>query len=245
VSNDDTNEIAQEWKPSFSPWLIALSVMLATFMEILDTSVANIALPHIAGSYSATSEEATWVLTSYLVSNAIILPASAWFSNLFGRKKLLIICITLFTVSSLFCGLSASLGMLIVARVFQGMGGGALQPISQAVLLESFPREKRGQAMAIFGLGVIFAPIIGPTLGGWITDNYSWHWIFLINIPIGILAVIMTSSFVEDPPYIKNKIISKLDFLGFGLMALWLATLQIMLDKGEQLDWFSSPMIRC
>src|SRR5437588_9317951 len=238
-----SNGTQQEWTPSFNPWLIAASVMLATFMEVLDTSVANVALPHIAGNLSATPEEATWVLTSYLVSNAIILPAANWLGRYFGRKRFLIVCIAIFTLSSAVCGAAASLGMLIVARIAQGAGGGALQPIAQAVLMESFPREKRGSAMAVFGLGVVVAPIIGPTLGGWITDNYSWRWIFYINIPIGILAVLMSQAFVEDPPYIKNVKRSSIDYIGFGFMALWLATLQIMLDKGQDEEWFASSFI--
>ncbi|EKE04611.1 MAG: hypothetical protein ACD_20C00041G0002 [uncultured bacterium] len=239
------NNTAQDhdWKPGVSPWIIAISVMLATFMEVLDTSVANVALPQMAGSFSATTNEATWVLTSYLIANAIILPSAAWFGSYFGRKKVFIICIIIFTLSSLMCGISSSLGMLVLARIFQGLGGGALQPISQAILLESFPRSQRGLAMAVFGMGVVVAPIIGPTLGGWITDNYSWHWIFLINIPIGILAVAMTHMFVEDPPYIKNSKSRSVDFIGFGVMAIWLATMQIVLDKGHQAEWFSSPWI--
>ena len=234
---------AQSWKPSFSPWIIALAVMLPTFMEILDTSVANVSLPHIAGSFSAGVNEATWVLTSYLISNAIILCATPWLSSAFGRKNFFIACIILFTISSFLCGISSSLGMLITARVLQGIGGGALQPISQAVLFESFTPEKRGLSMAVFGLGVIFAPIIGPTLGGLITDNYSWHWIFLINIHVGIFAVILAQAFVEDPPYIKAAKHTKIDFAGFGLMSIWLATLQIILDKGQQADWFASSWV--
>jgi DHA2 family multidrug resistance protein len=233
----------KEWQPSFNPWLIAASVMLATFMEVLDTSVANVALPHIAGNLSATPEEATWVLTSYLVSNAIILPAANWLGRFFGRKRFLIVCVIIFTASSALCGAATSLGMLIVARIAQGAGGGALQPIAQAVLMESFPREKRGSAMAVFGLGVVVAPIIGPTLGGWITDNYSWRWIFYINIPIGILAVLMTNAFVEDPPYIREQRPGRIDYIGFGLMALALGTMQLVLDKGQEEEWFASSFI--
>ena len=232
-----------EWTPTFNPWLIAASVMLATFMEVLDTSVANVALPHIAGNLSATPEEATWVLTSYLVSNAIILPAANWLGRFFGRKRFLIVCIAIFTVSSAVCGAAGSLGMLIVARIAQGAGGGALQPIAQAVLMESFPPEKRGSAMAVFGLGVVVAPIIGPTLGGWITDNYSWRWIFYINIPIGILAVFMARTFVEDPPYIRHQRPGRIDYIGFGLMALALGTMQLVLDKGQEEEWFASSLI--
>ncbi len=234
---------AEEWHPRHSPWLIAFSVMLATFMEVLDTSVANVSLPHIAGNLSASNHEATWVLTSYLVSNAIILPAAAWFGGFFGRKRFLILCIMIFTVSSALCGLANSLGFLIFARIVQGLGGGALQPIAQAVLLESFPKEKRGQAMAVYALGVIVAPIIGPTIGGWITDNYSWRWIFLINLPIGIWAVFMTKAFVEDPPYIKKNKALSIDYIGFSLMAIGLGLLQVVLDKGQEVDWFSASWL--
>jgi DHA2 family multidrug resistance protein len=231
------------WTPSFNPWLIAASVMLATFMEVLDTSVANVALPHIAGNLSATPEESTWVLTSYLVSNAIILPATNWLSRFFGRKRFLIVCIVIFTLSSALCGAATSLGMLVFARILQGAGGGALQPIAQSVLLESFPPEKRGSAMAVFGMGIVVAPIIGPTLGGWITDNYSWRWIFYINVPVGALAVFMANTFIEDPPYIKHQKPGRIDYIGFGLMALGLAALQLVLDKGQEEDWFASNFI--
>src|ERR1051326_1461721 len=232
---------AQEWQPSFNPWLIAISVMLATFMEVLDTSVANVALPHIAGNLSASTDEATWVLTSYLVSNAIVLPATGWLSNFFGRKRFLITCIVIFTLSSFVAGAATTMGMLILARIIQGAGGGALQPISQAILLESFPPAKRGAAVAVFALGIVVAPIIGPTLGGWITDNYSWHWVFYINLPVGVLAILRTKAFIEDPPYIKNAARTTIDYIGFGLMAIWLSTLQIILDKGQEDDWFSAP----
>jgi MFS transporter, DHA2 family, multidrug resistance protein len=234
---------AAAWTPSVNPWIIAASVMLATFMEVLDTSVANVALPHIAGNLSATTDESTWVLTSYLVSNAIILPATNWIARYFGRKRFLITCICIFTFASALCGAATSLPMLIFARILQGAGGGALQPIAQSVLLESFPPEKRGQAMAVFGLGIVVAPIIGPTLGGWITDNYSWRWIFYINVPVGALAVFMTKSFVEDPPYIRAQRPGRIDYVGFGLMAVGLASLQLILDKGQEEDWFSSPFI--
>jgi MFS transporter, DHA2 family, multidrug resistance protein len=243
VSLKPESSITRDWKPSFNPWLIASAVMLATFMEVLDTSVANVALPHIAGNLSASTDESTWVLTSYLVSNAIILPATNWLGHYFGRKRFLIVCIAIFTLSSALCGAATSLGMLLFARVLQGAGGGALQPIAQAVLLESFPAEKRGSAMAVYGLGIVVAPIIGPTLGGWITDNYSWRWIFYINVPVGILAVLMANSFVEDPPYIKNQRPGRIDYIGFGLMAVGLAALQIVFDKGQEDDWFSSSFI--
>ena len=233
----------QQWTPSFNPWLIAISVMLATVMEVLDTSVANVALPHIAGNLSATPEEATWVLTSYLISNAIVLPATSWISTYIGRKRFLIFCIILFTFASALCGAAPNLALLILARILQGIGGGALQPIAQAVLLESFPPAKRGAAMALYGMGVVVAPIIGPTLGGWITDNYSWRWIFYINLPVGAIAAFMANTFVEDPPYIKNQKPGRIDYIGFGLMALGLAALELTLDLGQQRDWFSSPVI--
>jgi DHA2 family multidrug resistance protein len=220
--------------------------MLATFMEVLDTSVANVALPHIAGSLSATTEEATWVLTSYLVSNAIILPMGAWFSMLIGRKRFYMMCVALFTLSSLLCGIAPTLGLLVVFRILQGLGGGALQPISQAILVESFPREKQGMAMAFYGMGVVAAPVIGPTLGGWITDNFSWGWIFFINLPVGILSLVLTSSLVHDPPYLVRKSIGKdfrVDYVGFGLLALGLGSLEIVLDEGQRNDWFASNFI--
>jgi len=235
---------AQEWRPRANPWIITAAVMLATFMEVLDTSIAVVALPHIAGNLSASTDEATWVLTSYLVANAVILPASGWLAAYFGRKRFLIACIAIFMASSFACGTAASLGLLVVARVIQGAGGGALQPISQAILLESFPPEKRGMAMAAFGLGVVVAPIIGPTLGGWLTDNYSWRWAFYINIPVGVAAILMTRAFVEDPPYIRDAKPGKIDTIGFGLMAVSIATLQIILDKGQQDGWFDAPWIR-
>ena len=227
-----------------NPWLIAVSVMLATFMEVLDTSIASVALPHIAGSLSASTDEATWVLTSYLVANAIVLPASGWLSIKFGRKRFLLACILIFTASSFLCGAATSLGMILIARAIQGAGGGALQPLSQAILLESFPPEKRGSAMAIFGLGVVVAPILGPTLGGWLTDNYSWRWAFYINIPVGALAVLLIWRYVSDPPYIRNARAGRIDAVGLGFLALWLATLQIVLDKGQEDDWFGATWIR-
>jgi DHA2 family multidrug resistance protein len=227
-----------------NPWLIAVSVMLATFMEVLDTAIATVALPYIAGSLSASTDEATWVLTSYLVANAVILPASNWFSLKFGRKRFLIICIIIFTISSFFCGAAPSLAFILIARIVQGAGGGALQPLSQAILLESFPPRKRGMAMAVFAFGVVVAPIIGPTLGGWLTDTYSWRYAFYINIPIGVLAVFMVSRFVHDPPYIKHAKASKFDTIGFGMLAIWIGCLQIILDKGQEDDWFNATWIR-
>jgi DHA2 family multidrug resistance protein len=227
-----------------NPWLIAISVMLATFMEVLDTSIAAVALPYIAGSLSASNDEATWVLTSYLVANAIVLPASSWFSLKFGRKRFLITCIVIFTVSSFLCGAATSLAIILIARAVQGAGGGALQPLSQAILLESFPPEKRGLAMAVFALGVVVAPVLGPTLGGWLTDTYTWRWAFYINIPIGIFAIFMIMRYVEDPPYIKNAKPGKIDGIGLGLLAIWLGALQIILDKGQEDDWFGATWIR-
>ncbi len=237
-------DTAVEWRPRSSPVLIALSVMLGTFMEVLDTSVANVALPHIAGSLSATPEQATWVLTSYLISNAIVLPVTAWLSAVFGRKRFLLTCIVIFTLASAACGAATSLGLLILARVVQGVGGGALQPIAQAILLESFSPAQRGRAMAAYSMGVIVAPIMGPTLGGWITDSYSWRWIFYINLPVGFLALLMTQTFVEDPPYLQRSVLRRIDYWGLAFMAVWLATLQVVLDKGQQDDWLAAQWIR-
>jgi len=232
-------------KPKISnPWLIAISVMLATFMEVLDTSIAAVALPYIAGSISATNDEATWVLTSYLVANAIVLPASGWCSQKFGRKRFLITCIIIFTVSSFLCGAATSLAIILIARAVQGAGGGALQPLSQAILLESFEPDKRGLATAVYALGVVVAPVLGPTLGGWLTDTYSWRWAFYINIPIGIFAIFMIMRYVEDPPYIKNAKPGRIDAIGLGLLAIWLGALQIILDKGQEDDWFGATWIR-
>jgi MFS transporter, DHA2 family, multidrug resistance protein len=223
-----------------------MTVMLATFMEVLDTSVANVALPHIAGSLSASVDESTWVLTSYLVSNAIILPMGGWFSMLIGRKRFYMICVALFTISSCLCGLAPTLGLLIFFRVLQGIGGGALQPMAQAILVESFPREKHGIAMAVYGMGVVVAPVIGPTLGGWITDNYSWRWIFLINIPVGILSLLFTAMLIFDPPYLVRRTLKdglKIDYIGLGLLATGLGALEVVLDEGQREDWFSSHFI--
>jgi MFS transporter, DHA2 family, multidrug resistance protein len=232
--------------PLVNPWIVALTVMLATFMEVLDTSVANVSLPHIAGNLSSSVDESTWVLTSYLVANAIILPMGAWFSMLMGRKRFYMICVALFTLSSMACGLAPTLGSLIFFRVLQGIGGGALQPISQAILVESFPREKHGMAMAVYGMGVVVAPIIGPTLGGWITDNYTWRWIFLINIPVGVLSLLLTSMLIHDPAYLVRRTFRdglRIDYMGFGLLATGLGALEIVLDEGQREDWFSSNFI--
>ena len=230
-------------RPNVNPWLIACVVMLATFMEVLDTSVANVALPHIAGSLSSSVDETTWVLTAYLVANAIVLPLSGWFSSLFGRKRFYMTCVAIFTLSSAMCGLAPSLGTLILFRVLQGLGGGALQPVSQAILRETFPREKQGMAMAVYGMGVVFAPVVGPTLGGWITDNFTWRWIFLINIPVGICSLLFTSLLIFDPPYLVRRSFAnglKIDYVGLGLLATGLGALEIMLDEGQRDDWFAS-----
>ena len=233
-----------EWRPRFNPWLIAVPVMLATFMVILDTSIVVVALPYIAGNLGATRDQSTWVLTSYLVANAIILPASAWLSSFFGRKRFLVACTVLFTLASLTCGIATSMPMLVIARVLQGLGGGAMQPLSQAILLESFPPTQRGTATALFGLGIVVAPVIGPTLGGWLTDQLSWRWTFYINLPVGIIAIFMMLLVVEDPPYIRANRPGRIDGIGFGLMGLFLGTLQIMLDKGQDADWFSAVWMR-
>jgi DHA2 family multidrug resistance protein len=227
-----------------NPWIIAAAVMLATFMEVLDTAIASVALPYIAGSLSATTDEATWVLTSYLVANAVVLPASNWFSLKFGRKRFLMSCIAIFTVASFACGAAPTLGFLLLARVVQGAGGGALQPLSQAILLESFPPAKRGAAMAVFAFGVVVAPVLGPTLGGWLTDSYSWRYAFYINIPIGILALFMIGRFIKDPPYIAKAKVAPLDRYGFAALVIWTGALQVILDKGQEDDWFGATWIR-
>src|SRR5580692_11087225 len=233
------------WKPKANPWLIAFVVSLAAFMEVLDTSIANVALPHIAGNMGASSEESTWVLTSYLVSNAIILPISGWLVSLLGRKRFFIICLSLFTVSSLLCGIAPTLAILLISRVIQGAGGGGLQPMAQAILADTFPPAKRGLAFSLYGVTAVVAPSIGPTLGGWITDNYTWRWIFLMNLPVGILAMFLVFTFVEDPPFLKRLTLreSKVDYVGFGFLAIGIAFLQIVLDKGQEDDWFGSNFI--
>jgi DHA2 family multidrug resistance protein len=213
-------------------------------MVVLDSSVANVALPHIAGNLSASTDEATWVLTSYLVSNAIMLPATSWITRRIGRKRLLMVSILLFTGASMLCGMAFSMPMLIVARVLQGVGGGGMQPLAQSILLESFPPRDHGKAMAVYGTGIVVAPVIGPTLGGWITDSYSWRWIFYINLPVGVLALFLASVFIEDPPYLRAKAAGAIDAVGFGFMALWLGTLQLVLDKGQEADWFEADWIR-
>src|SRR5437868_5987944 len=232
-------------RQAVNPWIIALAVTLATFMEVLDTSIANVALPHIAGSLSAGQDESTWVLTSYLVSNAIVLPLSGWLSSIVGRKNFYMGCVALFTVSSFLCGLAPNLAVLIICRVLQGAGGGGLQPSEQAILADTFAPAKRGMAFAVYGVAVVTAPAIGPTLGGWITDNFSWRWIFFINIPVGILSLLLTSRLIQDPPYFRRRKISetRIDYVGLGFVALGLGTLQVVLDKGQREDWFESHFI--
>jgi MFS transporter, DHA2 family, multidrug resistance protein len=217
--------------------------MFGTFMEVLDTTVVNVSLPHIAGSLSASIDEATWVLTSYLVANAIILPITGWLSSRFGRKNLLMASVVGFTTSSFLCGLAPTLPLLVFFRILQGAAGGCLQPLSQAVLLEAFPAEERGKAMGFWGLGIVVAPVMGPVLGGWLTDNYSWRWVFYINIPVGIASILMTMRYVFDPPYLK-RMKGIVDYWGIGLLVLWVGGLQVVLDKGQQEDWFASPFIR-
>ncbi len=232
---------------SINPWVIAITVTLATFMEVLDTSIANVALPHIRGSLSASADEATWVLTSYLVSNAIVLPLSGWMSSLIGRKRFYMSCVIVFTVSSFLCGFAHSLGMLVVFRILQGAGGGGLQPSEQAILNDTFPLAKRGMAFAVYGIAVVVAPTIGPWLGGYITDNYSWRWIFYINVPVGVLSILLTYLLVSDPPYMKRVNLKqgfRIDYVGLGLISLGLASMQIILDKGQREDWFASGFIR-
>src|ERR1700728_5089898 len=234
-----------DWKPKTNPWLIAFVVSLAAFMEVLDTSIANVALPHIAGTLGASQDQSTWVLTSYLVSNAIVLPISGWLVSIFGRKRFFMTCIVIFTISSLACGIAPGLGILLIARIVQGGGGGGLQPMAQAILADTFPPRLRGLAFSLYGVTAIFAPSIGPTLGGWITDNYTWRWIFLMNLPVGILAMFLVFTFVEDPPFLKRTTLqeSKIDYFGFGLLAIGIAFLQIVLDKGQEDDWFGSRFI--
>ncbi|HCC57731.1 MAG TPA: EmrB/QacA family drug resistance transporter [Solibacterales bacterium] len=240
-----TVHLEQVWRPRYNPWVIALTVTLATFMEVLDTSIANVALPHIAGNLSASTDESTWVLTSYLVSNAIVLPMSGWISNRIGRKRFYMTCVALFGISSLLCGIAPSLGMLVFFRVLQGIGGGGLAPSEQAILADTFSPRQRGMAFALYGLAVVLAPAIGPTLGGFITDNYSWRWIFLINLPVAALSLFLTSRLVEDPPWLRGKARGqhRIDYIGLGLIAVGLGGLQVVLDKGERLDWFQSPFI--
>ena len=234
------------WKPQANPWLIAMTVALAAFMEVLDTSIANVALPHIAGNLGASTDQGTWVLTSYLVSNAIVLPMGAWASSVMGRRNFFLFCIVIFTISSFLCGIALSLPMLLIFRVMQGAGGGGLQPMAQAIMADSFEPQKRGQAFALYGLVAVLAPSIGPTLGGWLTDNFSWRWIFFINIPVGILAFVLVTRLVQDPPWITpdRKRLFNMDFVGLGFLTIAMAGMQIMLDKGEEDAWFASSFIR-
>lgn len=239
----ETTSTTEEWHLPENPWPATLAVMIAVFMFVLDSTIANVALPHMAGTFCASNEETLWVLTSYMVASGIILPSVAWFSGLFGRKNFFIGCVLLFTFSSFLCGLATTLNFMIIARILQGLGGGAIIPVAQSILLESFPMEKRRMAMSVFGVGIIIAPIIGPVLGGWITDNYNWHWIFYINVPVGLIAAYFANIFVEDPPFARKKEGQKIDFLGFSFLIIWLVCLQIGLDKGQNADWFNSPWI--
>ena len=233
------------WQPAINPWVIGVVVALAAFMEVLDTSIANVALPYMAGSLGASNDESTWVLTSYLVSNAIVLPISGWFASVLGRKRFFLLCLLVFTLSSVLCGFAPSLGAIILFRVIQGAGGGGLQPMAQAIMADTFPPQKRGLAFALYGITAIIAPTIGPTLGGWITDNYSWRWIFFINLPVGILTLLLVYRLVEDPPWAKRTAGAgiKIDYIGVGLLALGIGALQVMLDKGQEDDWFGSRFI--
>ncbi len=234
---------------AINPWVIALTVTLATFMEVLDTSIANVALPHIAGSLSVSTEESTWVLTSYLVANAIVLPISGWLSSILGRKRFYMISVVIFTVSSALCGMATSIEQLVLFRVLQGLGGGGLQPSEQAILMDTFPPAQRGMAMAVYALAILVAPVLGPTLGGYITDNYSWRWIFYINLPVGVISILLSGLVLEDPPYLKalraerRKNPQRVDFIGLGLLTIGLASLELLLDKGQTHDWFGSPFI--
>jgi MFS transporter, DHA2 family, multidrug resistance protein len=236
---------AEPWRPKFNPWLIAVVVSLAAFMEVLDTSIANVALPYMAGSLGASNDQSTWVLTSYLVSNAIVLPISGWFSSVLGRKRFFMICLTMFTLTSLLCGIAPSLATIIFFRVLQGAGGGGLQPLAQAILADTFPPEKRGIAFALYGVTAVVAPTIGPTLGGWITDNYTWRWIFFINLPVGMVTLFLVYRLIEDPPWVKRAKDAgvAIDYIGIALLALGVGALQIMLDKGQEDDWFGSRFI--
>jgi DHA2 family multidrug resistance protein len=233
------------WRPKYNPWLVAVVVALAAFMEVLDTSIANVALPYMAGSLAASNDQSTWVLTSYLVSNAIVLPISGWLAGAFGRKRFFMTCLLLFTASSVLCGLAPSLGLLLFFRVLQGAGGGGLQPMAQAILADTFPPQERGLAFALYGITAVTAPTIGPTLGGWITFNYSWRWIFFINLPVGLATLFLVYTFVEDPPYLKRIRDAgvKLDYIGIGLLTLGVGALQVLLDKGQEDDWFGSNFI--
>jgi MFS transporter, DHA2 family, multidrug resistance protein len=238
--------LEREWRARHNRWMVAMTVTLATFMEILDTSIANVSLPHIAGGLSTGYDESTWILTSYLVSNAIVLPISGWFSNLIGRKRFYMTCVALFSASSLLCGLAPTLGMLVLFRVLQGAGGGGLQPSEQSILADTFLPSERGMAFAAYGMAIVLAPVIGPTLGGWITDNWSWRWIFFINVPVGIISLLLSYRMIEDPPWLgpdRGKNNGGIDYVGLGLIAVGLGCLQVVLDKGQREDWFASTFI--
>jgi len=237
--------ITEEWKPTGNPWIIAIPTILAAFMFVLDETIANVALPHMAGTFSASHDESLWILTSYLIASGIMITSVDFFTKLLGRKAFFICGILLFTISSFFCACSTSLTMIVIARIFQGLGGGGLLPVGQSVLLEAFPKEGRGKAMAAFGLVVIVAPIIGPVLGGWITDNFNWTWVFLINIPIGIFAAFLTYKLMEEPPFAQKQKNVSMDFVGFFYLVVWLVCLQVVLDKGNNADWFNATWIRC
>jgi MFS transporter, DHA2 family, multidrug resistance protein len=236
-------------RPAINPWIIALTVTLATFMEVLDTSIANVALPHIAGNLSVSVHESTWVLTSYLVANAVILPLSGWLSTMLGRKRFYMTCVVLFTAASALCGMAASIEQLVFFRVLQGLAGGGLQPSEQAILMDTFPPARRGAAMAVYTVAILVAPVLGPTLGGYITENFSWRWIFYINLPVGVVSVMLSGLLLEDPPYLKAQRAARrgqplrVDFIGLGLLSIGLATLELLLDKGQEHDWFDSPLI--
>ncbi len=233
----------QSWKPSINPWIMIIPVILAAFICILDTTIGNVALPHMAGAFSASRDESMWILTSYLVAAGIIMPAVDWLSKIFGRKNYFVLSILLFTISSMLCGLSQNIEFMIFARILQGLGGGGLVPVANAIVWESFSKEERGAALSIFGMGVVIAPIIGPVMGGWITDNWTWPWIFFINVPFGCLAAFLAHRLIEDPPYIKREKNVKIDYIGFIFLTLWLVTFQIVLDKGNDADWFHSTWV--
>ncbi len=243
------NPTAPADRPAVNPWIIALTVTLATFMEVLDTSIANVALPHIAGNLSVSVHESTWVLTSYLVANAVILPLSGWLSSMLGRKRFYMTCVVLFTTSSALCGMATSIEQLVLFRVLQGLAGGGLQPSEQAILMDTFPPARRGAAMAVYTVAILVAPVLGPTLGGYITENASWRWIFYINLPVGVISIVLSSLLLEDPPYLKALRAARegqpirVDFLGLSLLSIGLAALELMLDKGQEHDWFDSPFI--
>jgi MFS transporter, DHA2 family, multidrug resistance protein len=239
-----------EKSQAINPWLIAITVTLATFMELLDTAIANVSLPHIAGGLATSYDESTWVLTSYLVANAVVLPLSAWLSRVFGRKNYYMACVALFTLSSLMCGFAPSLGLLIFFRVLQGLAGGGLAPVEQAILVDTFPASKRAAAFALYSMAIVTAPAVGPPLGGWITDSFSWRWIFFINVPIGILSLVLTSRILSDPPEFRREVEAartagklKVDYVGILLIAIGFACLEVVLDRGERLDWFESNFI--